>query len=353
MRNVGALLLALALGTLLPLLGLELAARHGLIDAYRTLTQESNPTLRWGDARNGTVRIVALGDSMGAGREGYPRLLERRLGARDPHRTYEVLNLSVPGVDPSVYYKRWTALGRRFEPDLVLVGLYLGNDIAEFRNPYEASTLINELYYAAKIRSHLGAFVTARLRALRSAPGPPPRLEEPLAVAPPAAAPKREFVSRVNPLVVADARRYPRFWLDALLLSHRGFEDSLRAVLGVARAIDREATAAGARAVFLLIPAPVQVDADYHDFYRRLGFEMSPRLLSEPVVQERISAFFVGNGIRFVDLLPALRATSTEFLYYLNDGHLNPRGTAFVADYLAGTLAKNGWLAAAPEADRR
>jgi len=79
----------------------------------------------------GVFRIVALGDSFGFGHgvevdAAYPDLLEQMLST--PERPVEVLNLGVPGYNTQMELAQLRRLGAELEPDLVLLGLYLGND---------------------------------------------------------------------------------------------------------------------------------------------------------------------------------------------------------------------------------
>jgi len=85
----------------------------------------------------GTVRIVAIGDSVtygsGARETSYPEQLERLLrdwnGART-HR-FEVLNLGVRGYNITQVVERLRVLGLRYDPDLVVYG-YVLNDPQAF-----------------------------------------------------------------------------------------------------------------------------------------------------------------------------------------------------------------------------
>ncbi len=349
-KAVGPHLLLAIAATVVPLLGLEAALRHGLVDPYRQFTREYNPGVRLNGPKDaGTVRIVALGDSMTAGRDGYPRLLERRLAALAPGPSYQVLNLAVPGVDPSVYYKRLITIGQRWEPAVILVGVYVGNDIAGFRNPYDPKTLSTDLYYAMKMSSHLAAFIKTRLDFARSVLAPPTPYRSPI---PPGPGNKQEYVSTVSPYLVDEAKQHPRYLLDTLSLSHQSFQESLAAMLATLRLIDRQCRSIRATALFIVIPAAVQIHQDYHPFYRSIGFAVSARLLTEAAVQEEMRAFFVDNGLRFLDLLPPLRATAREYFYYMNDDHWNGRAKAFVADLIARTLLERGLLGR-PQAGER
>jgi hypothetical protein len=107
---------------------------HGLHDRERSL--EKPP---------GTYRILLLGDSMTAATHvpegrGFPALLEQRLSeAAEPGRRVEVVNAGVDGYGQAQELLMYRELARRFEPDLVLAGIFLGNDLAD-NSPYSGAT---------------------------------------------------------------------------------------------------------------------------------------------------------------------------------------------------------------------
>lgn len=79
----------------------------------------------------GTKRILVLGDSftIGAGvgqDEAYPQVLEGLLRRRDP--AIDVINAGVGGWEPFQYAEYLETEGVAFEPDLVIVGFFVGND---------------------------------------------------------------------------------------------------------------------------------------------------------------------------------------------------------------------------------
>lgn len=79
-------------------------------------------------------RILALGDSMMFGMgvessESLPKILETKVNrsTESAHLT-EVLNMGVLGYGPLEYQKLYSGLGKKFKPDIVVVGFFLGND---------------------------------------------------------------------------------------------------------------------------------------------------------------------------------------------------------------------------------
>lgn len=80
-----------------------------------------------------TYRIVAVGDSITYGfsiplEDTYVKQLEDLLNAGDMERQYEVINLGIGGYNTSQELHRYQSKGRKYQPDLILIG-YALNDI--------------------------------------------------------------------------------------------------------------------------------------------------------------------------------------------------------------------------------
>jgi hypothetical protein len=83
----------------------------------------------------GVYRILIVGDSFPQGwqvklQEGFPWLLERQLN-QDSRRPVEVINLSVDSYGTDRELLLYAAFGWRFQADLVLLSVYMGNDIQD------------------------------------------------------------------------------------------------------------------------------------------------------------------------------------------------------------------------------
>jgi hypothetical protein len=94
----------------------------------------------------GVFRILVLGDSFTVGtnvrqEEAYAKGLERRLKSVYGPRI-QVVNSAVGGWQPIQYAEYYEHYGYRFEPDLILVGFFVGNDA------YDDLTSIEQLYTA-------------------------------------------------------------------------------------------------------------------------------------------------------------------------------------------------------------
>lgn len=104
----------------------------GLRDKNRTLEKDIN-----------TYRIIAVGDSFTYGfgvnnNETYPAILEDLLNRHVQNKQFEVWNAGfASGYTEDTFYLYLREKGLQFKPDMILVGLYVENDVLDFlKNNY-------------------------------------------------------------------------------------------------------------------------------------------------------------------------------------------------------------------------
>lgn len=83
----------------------------------------------------GVFRILGLGDSFTFGmwvklEETYLKILERKLNTNEDGRKFEAINMGVPAYGTAKELVTLEAEGKKFNPDLIIVGLF-ANDIGE------------------------------------------------------------------------------------------------------------------------------------------------------------------------------------------------------------------------------
>jgi hypothetical protein len=78
-----------------------------------------------------SYRIIAVGDSFAFGAGPYPEnfltLLEEHLNTGTQQR-YEIINMGIPGIEPPEYLRLVQSEGLDYNPDMVLLSLFIGND---------------------------------------------------------------------------------------------------------------------------------------------------------------------------------------------------------------------------------
>jgi hypothetical protein len=123
-----------------------LSAQASALMPHRDFLNYWNNSLGFNDVEftvpkpQGRFRIMALGDSFTYGLVPYPDAvmtrLEEALRAACPGRSLDLLNFGIGGLGVWDYKTLVELAAPRFEPDLVLVNFYLGNDGPD---PYRAS----------------------------------------------------------------------------------------------------------------------------------------------------------------------------------------------------------------------
>lgn len=279
----------------------------------------------------GERRIVILGDSIvlsvqvDVGRT-FAALLEERLNLNPPPGIhYRVINAGVQGYGPIEELLFFRTVARNFQPDVVLVGLFVGNDAEEA--VISEPKLLGDARPAAEV---LSDDLSVRLRRLV----------------------RRSMVLqvlRLRVVAVAERLRPRRMTIEPPLQSYaanpspriaRGIDITTRAVGDLAA----EAAAAGARTGIVLLPARFQVDdADYgrlREIVRQAGGE-----LVRDAASARFDAALRELPLPRIDVLPGLRASLPgPDLFYQETVHLTPRGHEVVARTLERFLLESGLL---------
>jgi hypothetical protein len=241
--------------------------------------------------RPGGGRIVALGDSFTFGEgvgddEAFPHVLQELLPGT------EVINLGVHGYGHDQMLLRLRAEGRRYEPDLVLLGFFaddVGRNLLRFRD-------------YAKPRFTLDADGTLVLRG--TPVPPPPRLLR---------------------------REAARFHLGALARTLAGRRDDAlaanRLAFALLDAMRAEAAGAGARFVVAELPAPAEI-----------------ALPRKSAAAELLDGYARGRQVPVCYTGPALLARVRDGARYPPAGHYDAAAHRDVAEAIARCVRDAGLL---------
>jgi hypothetical protein len=260
--------------------------------------------------------------------ESLAGLLQQRLPAA-AGMPVAIRNAGIDGWGPSHYVLRAAQLLPADDYRLLIVTVFIGNDIQPARQPYIRPrtpverhhlrlphglskdeivySLLLPLNDALEVRSHAYLLLRNRLKTLRMRAG-------------------------VSPLYM------PQEFMRSEAQSPRW------GTFGeIAADIDSIATANGARTLFVLIPAPFQVDERQFDQYVT-GFQIDTAAVDLEQPTRLVTAQLESRGLHVIDALPAFRAAHAEGvqLYGSIDPHLTPAGherlTALVLPAAAGLL---------------
>ncbi len=264
------------------------------------------------------TRVFLIGDSQIYGNgvpENYtiPQLLQARL-RQETKAGYRVFNLGVPGASPDQYAR----VAQRFagySPDLVLVALYVDNDLVDRESA--VAWLKQRQVYRILDRSLNTLLEGCPFPWVRRFDAEPPYKE---------AACRGE----INPFLVTRAA----------VADNQAYYNSL------ARAFDADSHVkdallrirdlfTGARFGLVLLPSKYQVDAAYFPELRKIGFTLPDSGVIDDVIQRRIRTWAAATGIEVLDLLPGARAADARpgvSLYHPVDDHFNVAGNNVISD---------------------
>jgi hypothetical protein len=262
----------------------------------------------------GTRRILSLGDSFAAGYgveadETYAKVLERRLRSRRPGGvTWEVLNAAVGSTGTAHQLAYYVKEGRKYSPDIVLVGFFVSNDFWDTR------------------ASGLYALEDGRL-VKRQVPLTGPRRIQRIANWIPGYNTLFSRSHLLNLLKVEVALRYRRnLTTEAAPTADNTAEgDAHSLTWRVLREFRDVCAEDGALLVILVIPAPAG-SPESHDQW-----------------EADVARFADAEGIACLNLGPAYRARiRVEELNFPFDRHWNARGHEFTGDELFDFLIERG-----------
>jgi hypothetical protein len=271
----------------------------------------------------GVVRIAALGDSFALGpavpfADNYLTLLPHALP------DVEVCNLGISGAGPREYRAALARDGWPLHPDLVLVSVFVGNDITEtLPTPRYLDPRGHALYLLCERGWRLAC---ERLR--QSDPpraGVPDRLSAP---------PLSEETFRA-----VEARRLAV----CLAPPSAALEKKWRRALGHLNRLVADCRSRAVPVAFVLIPDEFQVNPAVLD--RAVAdAKVSREAVDLDLPQRRLRAFCAARGAPCLDLRPALQAVPDA--YAPRDTHWNVRGNraaaAALADWLRDRLPRGG-----------
>jgi SGNH hydrolase-like domain, acetyltransferase AlgX len=277
-------------------------------------------------------RVVVLGDSLVLSvqvplAETFCKRLEARLNAADDRHHWRVINAGVQGYGPVDDWLFYDHVASTFQPDVVLVVVFVGNDAIEANDreawldaggpPQTGAREAAVTWVRRLVRSSMVLqIVRLRLDLLESrltTPGPERPLNTYLAHPPPDVVHGLEVARRAFGLIV------------------------------------NKAAAAGARTGLVLMPARFQTDdADFGHLAETV--RQAGGTLVRNAATDRFRAALAPLGVPMLDLLPVLAAQpDRQGLFFQRNVHLTPRGHRVVAGALFDFLETSG-LAGIPRA---
>ncbi len=294
----------------------------------------------------GTYRILAIGDSFVYGAVGYEKnfltLLENYLN--DAGKNFEILNMGIPGTEPPEYHRLLQQDGMSYNPDMVVVFFYVGNDIVLFLN--KNMTPEKPVFYTLRLVEQAYKAIT-KLNLWKI------------------------YSGKLDGGIVKDEKQYifrkiynlGKYMLDgskqSLLMFDPKFSQRYWESLAPLLNINNLCKDKGIEFVVVLIPEDIQVDPKLAEAvlknYKSIVLQDPNKTYSYDLAKKGESFdFSIPNkalgtdlkryGIQVIDLYDSFAGyykTDTNNLYIPFDGHWNERGNDFAARSLLGPLLKN------------
>ncbi|MFP4500529.1 MAG: SGNH/GDSL hydrolase family protein [Candidatus Hydrogenedentota bacterium] len=311
------------------------------------------------------VRILAIGDSYTFGwgvdlEDTWLNQLEENLEAAG--HDVETINMGKPGAGPPDYAEFAETAIPLLEPDLVIVGMLLGNDLAaageeKSPSPGAAAASLMQWFYPNTMRW---------LRDLRRNRDFAGRTEE---MTPPQTSTaednrrwkanrakefyddnwseeqrarfdaldtevKEAFLSgNLNPYLIDLALQNPKFYEVTIDLEDPWTQTCIERVGSHLARVRHVAQQYDAKAVVVTIPEGVYVNEHALRNIRRIGYDVPGTLLESNAPDEGVRRASEAAGLPFHTVTGAFRSqrSNPEFFFEL-DGHLTAKGHAFYAD---------------------
>ncbi len=284
-----------------------------------------------GPKQPGTLRILGLGDSFSYSNSvdldsTYFKRLEALLREGRPA---EVINGAVPAYSTIQELRLFKKIGLPLEPDIVLLGFYVGNDFQDSRELFDSTGLPTVDVVNGTLTANTrfqGALYEKQERSLRSGTRE-----------------LRAFLASHSALYVFLRERFseslwrlglrnnpppPEFCAkDLPPAMQQGWELSQRLLTEFADLTRRH----NMRLIILALPTQYQVHEElWTHHFTTFGLDPQKYDLLKP--QQMLREFCDRNGIEMIDVLPEMRrAGKTTPLFYPIASYMNPAGHRLVA----------------------
>jgi hypothetical protein len=314
-------------------------------------------THEYADERSGGLRIVAIGDSFTWGavpfRDTWPVRLQSTLRRTLDRQDVEVISLGVPGAGPKFYLRMWEIEGRRLQPDLVVLGFFIGNDLTDHSRLRPETTRYGWLVehsLAVRAIRNLARVATSGMQAdgekggdKTGRPGSSGRVGYEL---PGYAASFDPSQGTIN------EKAFMRIEWNRMAICLESNRPMLRRLLGgvgpVLEELDRSVRDAGAELVIFLIPDEFQVNDELSGRLLEIN-DTDPTEFARNSPQNNLVKFLEEAGIRHIDGLRTFRSRSkVKNLYLPRNTHWNAAGNRLAARMMVDYLQTSGLL---PEPD--
>ncbi len=266
---------------------------------------------------DGSYRIIAIGDSFNFGivphQYNYLTVLEEKLTQQN--QQIELINMGIPGMGPRDYLSLLLNEGLEFQPDMLLLSFYIGNDFMD--NQFKANERRWEISYVASFLRSL-----IKLQTEYEGLGADPNLVY-----------IDDAPTRTDESYLKDTRNKSNMFVrnpaDDIFKGY--FQDAMNDLLKIQAICDYR----NIKLVVVIIPDEVQVDQNLQATIVEMFDPNDPDKLDFRLPNRMLHEAFENNNIEYIDLMDEFIAASSQTrLYKPNDTHWNIAGNQFAAEVL-------------------
>ena len=273
------------------------------------------------DRPPGTLRILTIGDAFTSAEgvdtdDAWPRLLERELRRKMPHRDVQVLNFAITGYGPDQYAAVVKAFVPALNPDLLIVEMFVNDYQDALTSPVDFQRSIG---FGNPDPEGWRSFV--RLTNLR-----------------------KLLRSQVLSPLAARLQGRPSPPYGYFLGNFAALESDNAAIRGsgkdrvIARLSEIEETARkyGTQVIVVMVPAAVQVcRAEQLAYFPRNANLSNPAEYDVDLPQRVTKGIAESLGVEFIDLRSVLSAEDGRCLYHARNMHWTREGHKVVSGFMA------------------
>jgi len=343
---------------------------------FDRLPSAQDRSLIAGKVSPGQVRVVGIGDSFTVFRDlqdrNYLRFAQQM--ALQQNVSFDVVNLAEAGTDLHHYFRNINSSYDQLKPDIVTIGLYLGNDVgrgglmpleqayskgkisklpestqkdgwSDIVSLFKKSILLNYSFrilkiYIPELRSSEYEKVINYLSSVHKKDDK--FIQVGLSKMDPELV-KLAKSDAINPWDVGSALFSPNHYRDLYQLSTKQAVQNLRKMTDDLGFIINWLRDRDMKPIIVLLHPGIIVGERYHEYYRRLGVTL-PDVNSNTIpLTNQIKKFLKQKKTLFIDSLAALRQEKGN-LYIPNDTHLNSNGQRVVGRVLFDLMKENNLL---------
>lgn len=296
----------------------------------------------------GEERVLIIGDSITFGwgvgdNETYPYILGNILKEKGVTNTLVINGGYAGGLSPDSYYAYLKDRGMKLAPDILILGLFVGNDITDLEGNIWREQ--DALGLPQKV-SFCCYEVDGRIlrNKITSAKYTVPLLRE----------------SHLFLLFIDTLQKRFGVFPEKSLLTHRGetmmfcplnpdcihlFSPQEEKTLKIIKEMKNMADENESLFLVVLLPVDVQLYPEAKAKYARYNFSWYPKTGEETFLQKRLGNFLSQNDIKYLDLYQYFDQNRNRgYPFFPIDGHFNSIGTQLTAEAIAQYLMDKKWV---------